>query len=239
MYFGQFSVFLLLGTVLLLEWIQSTDRPWWKWTAAMAVLAIKPQGFIVATPLLVLEFIRTSSAADKARAVGTFSLIALLSAPLLAYLPEWTVSNHFSHQHRSATISSYARDLGIWLGYDSPLWLWTLPVASLAVLFACRVRIHDSLSLLLVFTLSQLIAPYIWVYDSCALMPLFYALIGAVGTMKEPRWRWHLGIVFMSVSVFPIYLAINPDFSFMRMHNVCLAIAAVLLLPGVRAYLRR
>jgi drug/metabolite transporter (DMT)-like permease len=68
-------------------------------------------------------------------------------------------------------------------------------------------------------------------------MPLFYALLGAIMAMPEPRWRRYVGIIFTSVSVFPIYLAIDSDFGFMRLHNVCLAIAAVLLLPGLRKYL--
>jgi hypothetical protein len=239
LYFGQFSVFLCLATVLLLEWLASTDRPWWKWTSAMALLAIKPQGFIVAAPLLALEFIRTSCSKDRLRALGTLSVVGLITSPLLIYLPEWFASNRFSHEHRSATLSCYIRDIGVFIGYDSPLWLWALSLSSLAVLFALGVRITEPVSLLLVLALSQLSAPYIWVYDSCALMPLFYALIGASVTMNEPRWRRYLGIAFTSVAIFPIYLAIDPDFSVMRMHNVSLAIAALLLLPGLRGYLRR
>jgi hypothetical protein len=124
------------------------------------------------------------------------------------------------------------------LGYDTPLLLWALPIASVAGLGALGVRTTGALSLLLVLLLSQLTAPYLWVYDACALMPLFYALIGAAYTMKEPRWRRLIGILFTSVAIFPVYLALDSDFSFMVMHNVCLAIAAVFLLPGVRGYVR-
>jgi hypothetical protein len=237
LYFGQFSVFLCLGTVLLLEWLASSNRPWWKWTLAMLLWAIKPQGFIVAAPLLVCEFIRTSSTKDRLRAAGTGLVTALTAMPLLVFLPQWIASNRFSHEHRSATLSCYMRDLGVSLGYDSPLWLWALSLTSIVVLFALRVRITEPLSLLLLLALSQLVAPYLWVYDSCALMPLFYALLGAIMAMPEPRWRRYVGIIFTSVSVFPIYLAIDSDFGFMRLHNVCLAIAAVLLLPGLRKYL--
>lgn len=239
LYFGQFSVFLCLGVVLLLEWLASSNRPWWKWTVAMALFAIKPQGFIVAVPLVALEFIRTSSTKDRLRAIGTVSLIVLISSPLLTFLPEWIASNRFSHEHRSATLSCFVRDLGLALGSDSPLWLWVLSLSSIAVLFALRVRIREPRSLLLLLTLSQLTAPYIWVYDSSALMPLFYALLGAIMAMPEARWRRYVGIIFTSVSVFPIYLAIDSDFGFMRMHNVCLAIAALALLPGLRGYLKR
>jgi hypothetical protein len=238
LYFGQFSVFLLVGTVLLVEWIESPDRPWWKWALAIALLAIKPQGFIVAAPFLAREFVRTSTTKDKRRAVGFFALLAILSSPALLYLPEWIGSNHFSHTLRTATLSTYVRDLGAFLGYDTPLLLWALPIASVAGLGALGVRTTGALSLLLVLLLSQLTAPYLWVYDACALMPLFYALIGAAYTMKEPRWRRLIGILFTSVAIFPVYLALDSDFSFMVMHNVCLAIAAVFLLPGVRGYVR-
>lgn len=239
MFFGQFSIFLLLGTILLIEWLESTERPWWKWAIGMTLLAIKPQGFVVVAPLLAREFLRTSSAKDRRYAVGMFVLVTLLSSPLLTYLPEWFSSNRFSHQHRTATLSSYARDLGALLGYDSALWLWALPAISLGTLLALGVRVTNTPSLLLILTLSQVTAPYLWVYDACALMPLFYALIGAVQCMKEPGWRRHLGILFSSVAIFPIYLTFDSDFSFMRMHNVCMGIAAILLLPGLREYLRK
>lgn len=238
LYFGQFSVFLLLGTVLLIEWLHRVDRPWWMWSIAMALLAIKPQGFIVATPFLVLAFVKSSSLRDKVRAIGFFVALVLLTLPALAYLPQWVTSNHFSHNLRTATLSTYARDVGAILGHESPLWLWSLPIAAIAALTTLRVRISGATSLLLVLLISQLTAPYIWVYDSCALMPLFYALIGAITTMNAPRWRRHLGVVFTSVAIFPAYLAIDSDFSFMAMHNVCLAIATLLLLPGLRGYLK-
>ncbi len=239
LYFGQFSIFLALGTVLALEWVESSSRPWWKWALAMGLYAIKPQSFVVAAPLLILEFLRTSSRRDRILTLCCFVLMTALTVPMLAYLPNWLQANQFMYQHTSATLSSYVRDWGTALGYESGLWLWALPAASLLALLGLRVRITNSISLLFVLTLSQLTAPYVWVYDSCALMPMFYALIGAIGTMREPRWRWHLGVIFTSISVFPIYLAIDADFSFMRMHNVCLGIAAVLLLTGVRRYLKQ
>jgi len=238
MYFGQFSVFLALGTVLLLEWIQSENRPWWKWTAAMALLALKPQGFLVAAPLLGLEFLRTTSPTDRVRTIGVFALLAVISSPLLVFFPEWIASNHFSHDLRTATLSTYVREAAGFFGYDSPLWLWALPALASGALLARGVMITNAPTLLVVLLLSQLTAPYIWVYDACALMPLFYALIGAIATMKEPRWRWHLGGIFASVAIFPIYLSIDSDFSFMVMHNVSMGIATALVLPGVREYLK-
>jgi hypothetical protein len=239
MYFGQFSIFLLLGMVLLIDWFQFSDRPWWKWVFAMALLAIKPQGFLVATPLLMMEFVRSSTSRDWLKATGVVLLMLVLSSPLLAYTPEWIVSSAFSHQLRTATLSSYVRDIGAFLGYDTSIWLWALPIASLVTLLALGVRITGVTSLLLIVTLSQLTAPYIWVYDACALMPLFYALLGAAVMMEEPRWRRYLGIGFASVAIFPIYLAVDSDFSFMLMHNVCMGISAVLLLPGLQGYLGR
>jgi hypothetical protein len=239
LYFGQFSVFLLVGAVLLVEWIESPNRPWWKWALAMALLSIKPQGFIVAAPFIIREFVRTASPRDVARTVGFFLLLAPLSTPLLVYLPEWLTSNRFSHHLRTATLSTYVRDCGALLGYDSPLWLWALPLASVVFIVVTRVRVIDSSSLLLVLAISQVTAPYLWIYDACALMPLFYALIGAAYIMHEPRWRRFIGIIFTSIAIFPVYLAIDSDFSFMVMHNVFLTIAAVFLLPGLRGYLRR
>jgi hypothetical protein len=239
LYFGQFSVFLLLGTVLLIEWLGSTNRPWWKWALAMALFAVKPQGFIVAAPLLLIEFLKTTSTRDWAYAFGFFALLVVVSSPLLVYLPEWFSLNYFSYQHRSATLSTYARDLAELYGFTSPLWVWALPTISLATLLALRVRVTDATSLLLTLTLSQLTAPYLWIYDATALMPLFYALIGAIAVMKGPEWRRQVGILFASISIFPIYVAFDSDFSFMLMHTVCLAIAAMMLLPGVRGYLRR
>ena len=236
LYFGQFSIFLLLGSVLVIEWLHHVDRPWWKWAVAMALLAIKPQGFIVAAPFLALEFVRTSTVSDRIRAIGFFAFLAILSSPVLVYLPGWITSNHILLTLRTSTLSVHARDIGALFGYDTPLWLWVLPVASLVTLLALGVRITGGMSFLLVLLLSQLTAPYIWVYDSSALMPLFYALLGAIMAMPKARWRRYVGIIFTSVSVFPIYLAIDSDFGFMRMHNVCLAIAALALLPGLRKY---
>lgn len=239
MFFGQLSVFLLLGTVLLIEWLQSTERVWWKWVIAMALLGLKPQGFIVVAPFVVVEFVRSTSTRDNLRALGVIALLLTLSSPMMAYLPGWLTSHEFSYERRTGTLSSSLRDLATYFGSDSPAWLWVLPLGSIATLFALGVRITSATSFLLLVTLSQLTAPYLWVYDACALMPLFYALIGAAVVMKEPRWRRYAGIVFASVAIFPIYLTIHPDFSFMHMHIVSLAVAAGLLLPGLQRYLAK
>lgn len=236
-FFGQLSAFLLLGAVLMLEWLQSARRPWWKWAIAFALFSLKPQGFIVLAPFLVIEFLRTSNWRGRFYACVLLAAVGALSLPMLRYTPEWLVSNGFSYLHRSATLSVYARDAAISMGIDSPLTLWVLPVASLLALLATRFRVSDALSFLLVLLLSQLSAPYIWVYDSCALMPLLYAMIGAFVVMGDLRWRRNLGALFAVVAVSPVYLALNPDFHFMRMHNVALALASLLLLPGLRRYL--
>lgn len=237
LYFGQISVLLLLGVVLALEWIQGRDQPWWKWALALALLALKPQGSLLVMPFLFVEGIRRLSRREWVALVGCAGVTIVVLLPFLRYLPAWLETFLFSSSHRTATLSVYVQDAGALLGYHSALWLWVLPMLSLVTLVILRVRINDATSFLLVLMLSQLTASYVWVYDSCALMPLFYAMIGAAIVMKEPMWRRALGIVSLSIAVFPVYLVIDSDFSFMRMHNLAMSIAALALLPGLRSYL--
>ena len=237
LYFGQLSVFLLLGTVLALEWIQDPKPRWWKWAIALTLLALKPQGFLLAFPFLIGEFLRRSSRREQIYLVGYAAVIVALMSPSLTYLSSWLGTASFSYSQDSATLSRYVRELGESLGNGSALFLWILPVVAFLILARRGLCIKDSHFFLIIILLCQLTAPYIWVYDSCALMPLFYAYMGTLGQQRIPLQRRRLALILTSLSVLPAYMAISPDFKFMVMHNVALAGAFLALSPELRRYL--
>jgi hypothetical protein len=237
LYFGQLSVFLLLGTVLVLEWIQDPKPRWWKWAIAMTLLALKPQGFLLVFPFLIGEFLRRASRREHIYLMGYVAVIVALMAPSLRYVSSWLGTASFSYSQDSATLSRYVRELGESLGCGSALFLWILPVVALLILARRGLGIKDSHFFLLVMLVSQLTAPYIWIYDSCALIPLFYAYMGTLGQQHIPPQRRRLAVILTSLSVLPAYMALSPDFDFMVMHNVALAGAFLLLSPELRRYL--
>jgi hypothetical protein len=100
----------------------------------------------------------------------------------------------------------------------------------------CTIFIPSPFFFLCVILLSQLTAPYIWVYDSVALMPLFYAALGVVIHDGVTNPRRQIGVILTVLSVLPAYMIFGSDFSSMVCHNIILAGACVVVAPELRRH---
>lgn len=239
LFYGQLSAFLLLGTILALEWLNSPQRPWWKWALSMTLFALKPQGFILVFPFLVGEFLQRASRRDLVCVMTYTALLCAVMSPCLLLIPSWLDTASFSYSQNSATLSNYVRVLGESLGMNAALSLWILPVLAFGFLARGGLHLNDSYRLQVVMLASQLTAPYIWVYDSCALMPLFYASIVVLTRESLPPKRRACAVLSTTLLVLPAYLALAPGFKDMFLHNVALAGALLALSPEIKRYLGR
>lgn len=238
-YCGQLSFLPLLGVILSLEWISNRGQPWWKWYLAMICMSCKPQGVYLVIPLLCVQFFRRASRRELTSVVVITSLAAALFLNTLSLVPSWLHATTFLYTLRTSTLSTCIRDGAAALGYNSPLTLWILPLVALTVVAARRVKLDTSESLLLATLVSTLTAPYVWVYDYSALLPLFFAVIGTLQYESMSRLRRYSAILLIPLVVIPLYIAFSAPLGSFLLLPITLSLITFILLPPLTNYLRR
>jgi hypothetical protein len=211
LYCGQLSFLPLIGILLGIECISSREAPWWKWLIAMMCLTIKPQGVYLAIVCLAIEFARRSRGPDRVKVLSAGGIfLALLCPRPLSYLSSWSHAVEFLYSLQIFSLSTGLRDILEYLGFSSPRARWFLPIGILLITFLLKIRVQTPFALMITVLISCATAPYIWVYDFSALLPLCFMCMAALCSNTVSPLRRALGVVLSGILVAPLYVEFLP-----------------------------
>ena len=212
LYCGQLSFLPLVGILLAIEWISSPKAPWWKWCVAMTCLFIKPQGTYLAIIFLIVAFLRKATGAEitKVLCVGGGFLVLFCPRPL-SYMSSWTNTVDFLHTLKIFSLSTGLRDLMEGFGFTSKLSPWILPLGIITGSFMMKIHVKTPLGLMIAVLISCATAPYIWVYDYSALLPLCFFSIASLSLRTMSTLQKALGVGLSALLVMPVYIELLPS----------------------------
>jgi hypothetical protein len=177
----------------------------------MMCLAIKPQGVYLAIVCLAIECARRTSSSDRVKVVSAGGIfLALLCPRPLSYLSSWSHAVEFLYTLQIFSLSTGLRDILEYLGFSSPLARWFLPIGILLTTLLLKIRVQTPFALMITVLISCATAPYIWVYDFSALLPLCFMCMVAVSSETISPPRRALGVVLSSILVAPLYVEFLP-----------------------------
>lgn len=235
LYCGQLSFLPLIGILFGIECVSSRETPWWKWCVAMLCLAIKPQGVYLAIVCLAIEFARRARGADIAKVVcvgGVF--LAVVCPRPLSYLSSWSRAVEFLYTLKVFTLSTGLRDALELLGISSPISRWLLPISMILGSLLLRIRIQTPFELMITVLISCATAPYIWVYDFTALLPLSFLCLAALSSESISPLRRALGVVLSTITVAPLYVEFLPVPDPFFAHLCVVAALTIVAYPAIR-----
>ncbi len=174
-YFGQLSCFLLIGSLLSLEWIVHNFRPWWKVALALALFSSKPQTPYLLVIALLVAIARRPCSTD----VFKTAALALVPVSFLAYHNEmlgWWFSS-FAHSTQWATSSLPSLAYSLLCSYNQPFLIF-IPAFIIAILVLAFDRGEISAHRFITYmVISSLTAPYAWIFDFSPLMIITYMVM--------------------------------------------------------------
>jgi len=179
-YWGQLSCFLLVGSVLALEWVTQNYRPWWKMAVALAFWSIKPQTSYLLIVVTVAALVRNASNADMLK----FALLAAVPVSLITYRSDLLVgwSSTFIHSFKWGTSSLPSLVSTAISSVNRPA-LLMLPAGIIsAVAVVLEKGQITPFRFLCYLQISSLTAAYAWMFDFSSFVIITYAI--AIITIK-------------------------------------------------------
>jgi hypothetical protein len=233
---GQLSVFPMVGLLLLLDEIYGSQRSTLKTALGFYLCSIKPQALYLVLALLPLLMIKRNGLAKLIR-VGAFAL------PFLAFLAwredlllGWFRSFDYSTRWRTSTTTTYVRDLLMTFAPTYSHLYWLFQVFWLSVVLVVGVsRVFSGPAVFPLVLVSTLTAPYAWIYDFCALTPIYYLSLKRLSSKAASPSRYYASIFLVALLAAPIYGYLSKSFEIFIVHSVGVTLLYLLQRPNFRA----
>lgn len=220
-YFGQLSCFLLLGSVLALEWITKAYSPWWKVAVALALWSIKPQ-----TPyLLILVTLAAILRYTPKRELAKIGLLAAVPASFLVYRDDLLVGwiSTFVHASKWATCALPSLASAALSSVNRP-GLIAVPAeiiaATVLVLEKGAITPYRFLCYLII---SSLTAPYAWIFDFSSFVIVIYVISVIIIRDSTNSWRWCAHVAILAALCLPFEALFTNNLHTYAVHPLLVA----------------